>query len=70
MLPNVEALLVNRTSQHREHFIVPIDECYKLVGLIRLKWHGLSGGGEVRREIDQFFESLRTRTMKMEAANA
>ncbi|HEX2639111.1 MAG TPA: DUF5947 family protein [Pyrinomonadaceae bacterium] len=70
MLTDVEALLVNRTAQHRDHFIVPIDECYKLVGLIRLKWHGLSGGSEVRREIDRFFESLRTSSAKKGAANA
>ena len=42
--PDVEALLVNRVGAVREYFIVPIDECYKLVGLIRLHWRGLSGG--------------------------
>src|SRR3712207_6105666 len=32
---DVEALLVNRVRGAREHFLVPIDECYSLVGLIR-----------------------------------
>ena len=41
--------------------MVPIDECYKLVGLIRLHWHGLSGGTEVWREVAQFFAELRTK---------
>jgi len=46
--PDVEALLINRVQNrggdnYREHFIVPIDTCYELVGLIRLKWKGLSG---------------------------
>jgi hypothetical protein len=61
MQPDVEALLVNRVGQTRDYFIVPIDECYKLVGLIRLHWHGLSGGAVVWGEIGRFFEDLRRR---------
>ncbi len=30
-----------------ESYILPIDECFRLVGLIRLHWKGLSGGTEV-----------------------
>ncbi|RPJ50482.1 MAG: hypothetical protein EHM21_04875, partial [Chloroflexi bacterium] len=43
MLPDVEALLVNRLKGAREYFLAPIDKCYELVGLIRLNWKGLSG---------------------------
>lgn len=57
--PDVETLLVNRVGPLREYFIAPIDECYRLVGLIRLHWKGLSGGTEVWKEIHQFFEELR-----------
>ena len=39
--------------------IAPIDECYKLVGLIRANWKGLSGGAEVWAEIGRFFSALR-----------
>ena len=59
MEPDVEALLVNRVGTTREHFLVPIDECYKLVGLIRLRWRGLSGGAAVWGEIARFFDELR-----------
>ncbi|MCU1257739.1 MAG: hypothetical protein JWO80_624 [Bryobacterales bacterium] len=59
MEPDVEALLVNRVGATREHFLVPIDECYKLVGLIRLHWRGLSGGAAVWGEIARFFDELR-----------
>ena len=55
MEPDVEALLVNRVGETREYFIAPIDGCFELVGLIRLHWHGLSGGDEVWREIGGFF---------------
>jgi hypothetical protein len=54
----VEALLVNRLGNQQACFIVPIDVCYRLVGLIRTKWHGLSGGAEVRQSIAEFFTSL------------
>jgi hypothetical protein len=57
--PDVEALLVNRVGERHEYFIVPVDECYKLVGLIRLHWRGLSGGALVWGEIAKFFDKLR-----------
>ena len=64
--PEVEALIANRVGATRgaapQYYIVPIDECYKLVGLIRLHWHGLSGGTEVWREVGNFFASLKERT--------
>jgi hypothetical protein len=56
--PDVEALLVNRVRGARGHWIVPIDECYALVGLIRTRWRGLTGGAEVWGEIARFFEEL------------
>ncbi len=59
MEPDVEALLVNRAGDMREYYLVPIDECYKLVGLIRVHWRGLSGGTEVWREIGKFFARLK-----------
>jgi hypothetical protein len=55
---DVEALLVNRVRGARRQWLVPLDECYGLVGLIRTRWRGLTGGREVWREIDRFFEEL------------
>ena len=64
--PEVQALIANRVGANRgveaEYYIAPIDECYRLVGLIRLNWHGLSGGTEVWREVGKFFASLKERT--------
>jgi Family of unknown function (DUF5947) len=56
--PDVEALLVNRAKGARRHWIVPIDECYALVGVIRSRWRGFTGGSEVWQEIERFFEEL------------
>ena len=65
---DVEALLVNRAAHSRgtgeaTYLIVPIDQCYKLVGLIRSKWTGLSGGNEVWKAISGFFEEITKRAV-------
>lgn len=60
--PDVEALLVNRVGRSREYYRVPIDECYRLVGLIRSRWRGLSGGAGVGDELARFFSALKDRS--------
>ena len=57
--PDVEALLIDRTGGRRDHYLVPIDRCYALVGLIRKHWRGLSGGAEAWEAIGAFFARLR-----------
>lgn len=56
--PHVEGLLVNRMGEEARHFLTPVDTCYRLIGLIRTRWRGLSGGTEVWRGIAEFFEEL------------
>ena len=75
MEADVEALLVNRIGHARgftepEYYIVPIDQCFKLVGLIRSRWQGLSGGTEVWQEIAEFFRSLKGSVVKGSVENA
>ena len=62
MEPDVEALLVRRGVSPRESFIVPIDEGYRLVGLLRREWRGFTGGDEVQKALDRFFGELRARS--------
>jgi hypothetical protein len=66
MQPDVEALLVNRIAHSRdlrqaEYYLLPIDQCFRLVGLIRSQWRGFSGGTEVWQQIADFFNQLRAR---------
>jgi hypothetical protein len=57
-----EALVVNRMGDGvREHAIVPIDECYRLVGLIKSTWQGISGGTAIEDAVPKFFEYVRHR---------
>jgi hypothetical protein len=63
--PDVEALLINRIRDQREYYIVPIDTCYQLVGLIRSRWKGLSGGDAVWQAIEAFFADLRIQSQIM-----
>jgi hypothetical protein len=71
--PDIEALLVNRVGDAREYYRLSIDRCYELIGLIRLHWRGLSGGAEVWKQIEMFFDRLKTargNNSIPEAANA
>jgi hypothetical protein len=60
--PGLEALLVNRLKGANAAYLVSIDECYKLIGLIRTHWRGLSGGSAVWEEIGRYFEDLSSRS--------
>jgi hypothetical protein len=59
MADDVEALLVNRVGGRREHYLVSIDECFALVGVIRTRWRGFTGGAEAWEAIGAFFDRLR-----------
>ena len=63
--PLVQALLVNRVGDHHTYLVAPIDECFKLVGLIRTRWRGLSGGTEVWGAIAEFLRELQQRAARV-----
>jgi hypothetical protein len=59
LVPRVEALLVDTSEGRRVAWIVPIDDCFRLVATVRREWQGLTGGERVRPAIEQFFLELR-----------
>ena len=81
MAPDVEAIFVNRTEngsaspggrtpqaspgQGYEVFLIPIDECYSLVGELRLLWQGFDGGAEVRAALAAVLAGLRSRALAL-----
>ncbi|SFY48175.1 DUF5947 family protein [Streptomyces sp. F-1] len=62
MAPDVEALLVNTVRGLDEHWIVPVDDCYRMTALVRREWRGLSGGGRVWSAVERFFGDLTERS--------
>jgi hypothetical protein len=54
--PDVEALLVRRTSRHRDYFHVSIDRCYELTELVRA-FPSSSAWGELSA-VQNLFESF------------
>jgi Family of unknown function (DUF5947) len=60
---DAEALVVNRMSEPAEYAILPIDRCYELVGLIKSRWEGISGGSAIERAVPEFFERIRARAV-------
>jgi hypothetical protein len=61
--PDAEALIVNRLAEPPEYVIAPIDQCYRLVGLIKARWEGISGGNAVRDSVTEYFGGLREKAM-------
>lgn len=56
--PLVEALLVNTTGERREAWLVPVDDCFRMVAMVRREWTGLTGGDRVGPAIERFFDEL------------
>lgn len=61
MVPEVEALLVNTAGGCEHRWLLPIDDCYRLVAIVMREWRGLSGGDRVWPEIQRFFTELTPR---------
>jgi len=68
METDVEALLVNRLGpihgfSEQQYFLLPIDECFKLVGLVRANWQGFSGGEKMWQTLRDQFADLQARAV-------
>jgi hypothetical protein len=53
-----ETLIVNRRANPPQYAIAPTDEAYRLVGLIKAGWQGITGGTAVEEAVAGFFEEL------------
>jgi hypothetical protein len=61
--PDIEGLIVNRLGEIGRYALAPIDECYRLVGLIKASWQGIGGGSAVERAAGDFFAALDARAL-------
>jgi Family of unknown function (DUF5947) len=63
--PEGETLIVDRMSRDGLRCaIAPTDQAYRLVGLVKASWKGISGGAEVGNAVDGFFDELRERAAR------
>jgi hypothetical protein len=61
--PDAEGLIVNRLAEPPQYVIAPIDACYSLVGLIKSRWEGISGGDALTHAVPEFFDAIRARAV-------
>jgi hypothetical protein len=54
-----------QTPPGYELFLIPVDECYSLVGELRMKWQGFDGGAEARAALATFLNGLRRRAVPL-----
>jgi Family of unknown function (DUF5947) len=56
---DAEALLVNRMASPPVYAIAPLDDCYRLVGIVKATWEGISGGAAMEAAVEKYFDDLR-----------
>jgi hypothetical protein len=62
--PDIEAALIDRRrGETPQGYVVPIDICYELAGIVRKHWQGFDGGLELRHELGNFFARVRERCL-------
>jgi hypothetical protein len=62
--PDIEGLMINRTSEPPAYAIAPIDRCYALTGAIKASWEGISGGAGVESAVASFFDQIRAQALQ------
>jgi hypothetical protein len=70
VLPRVEVRGSFSTVGAAEHWLLGLDDCYRLVGLIRSCWRGRSGGDEVWSRLPGLFTELGSRGSVMDRFGA
>jgi hypothetical protein len=66
--PDVEALLADRRGETPRYWLVSIDACYALAGVMRRHWKGLAGGSDVQDAVTAFFAELDRRGRAQEGS--
>lgn len=56
--PDIRAILLRRSTGGYACYLVPVDRCYELVGIVRQSWVGFHGGADVWSRVEAFFAEL------------
>ena len=65
---DVEAVYVTRGDDGLAAYLVPIDACFAMVGMLRSNWRGPHGGAEARRATAAFVRDLQERSRPLRPA--
>ena len=65
---DVEAVYVTRGDAGLAAYLVPIDACFAMVGMLRSNWRGPHGGAEARRATAAFVQDLHERSRPLRPA--
>lgn len=59
--PDVEAIVLRGADHGTDCFLVPVDVCYRLAGVVRRYWTGGDGGPEVHERVGELFAEIEQR---------
>lgn len=60
---DAEALLVNRMASPPVYAIAALDDCYRLVGIVKATWEGITGGAAMEAAVQRYFDELRAEAL-------
>ncbi|EOD63724.1 hypothetical protein H480_35583 [Amycolatopsis vancoresmycina DSM 44592] len=56
--PDVEAIVFRGGERGTDCFLVPVDVCYRLAGVVRRYWTGGEGGPEMHEHVGELFAEI------------
>ncbi|MGW3960965.1 DUF5947 family protein [Amycolatopsis sp. NPDC005003] len=59
--PDVEAIVFRGRECGTDCFLVPVDVCYRLAGVVRRYWTGCDGGAELAERVGELFAEIEQR---------
>jgi hypothetical protein len=59
--PDVEAIVFRGRAFGTDCFLVPVDVCYRLAGVVRRYWTGGDGGPEMHERVGELFAEIEQR---------
>jgi len=63
--PDVEAIVFRGRGWGTDCFLVPVDVCYRLAGVVRRYWTGCDGGPEVHERVGELFAEVEQRALPL-----
>jgi len=63
--PDVEAIVFRGRGWGTDCFLVPVDVCYRLAGVVRRYWTGCDGGAELHERVGELFAEIEQRALPL-----